>query len=107
MLCEICIKIKITDAPYPKSVENRETEVLKLTPTDVWNPIQTSTIGGKAYFMAFIDDFSSFTIIYLLSKNSEVLTNFKKFIATENFPEMLRSDRDSGDEYTNSQTENY
>lgn len=62
---------KLNDEPYQKTAEYRTTKRFQLIHADVCDPFQTPTIDGKQYFLTFIDDFSRFTIIYLIFKKKE------------------------------------
>jgi hypothetical protein len=48
---------------------------LELAFSDVWGPTPDS-VGGKKYYVSFIDDFNKFTWIYLLKFKSEVFQKF-------------------------------
>lgn len=82
---------------------------LDLIHSDICDTIQTKTIGRKKYFLTFIDDFNRFSIIYCLSKMSEVLTKLKEHIsmAKRNFSRKIQTLRsDNGGEYTSREVEN-
>ena len=71
--------------------------MLDLVHTEVCGPMQTETSSGKRYIVTFIDDFSRFTVIKLLSYKREVEKSFKEFVkmAKTTFgkkPKILRSD---------------
>lgn len=59
---------------------NRTGNVLDLVHSDVCGPMQTETPSGKRYILTFIDDFSRYTIIYLLKNKFEVFNKFKEFV---------------------------
>jgi transposase InsO family protein len=108
--CESCIKGKISEAPYPKEATFRAKQPLDLIHSDICGPMETHTIGGKSYFLTFVDDFSRFTMIYLLSKKSEVFPKFKEYIAvTHNkFGRKIKTLRsDNGGEYVNEKIEQF
>mgnify|MGYP003703203547 CR=1 FL=1 len=58
---------------------------LELMFSDVWGPAP-DFVGGRKYYVSFIDDFSKFTWVYLLKKKSEV---FKKFLDLQQLVERL------------------
>lgn len=68
---------KINKAPFPQSGAYRVTERLEGIHSNVCGPINTLTAGGGGFFNTFLDDFSRFCIIYLLSKKSD---GFKKIL---------------------------
>ena len=44
--------------------------------TDVWGPTKTASIGGKHFFVTFIDDYSRQCWIYTMKYKGEVLELF-------------------------------
>ena len=48
--------------------------------SDVCGPMPTLSMGGVAYFVTFIDDFSRKTWVYPLRRKDEVLSIFKHFV---------------------------
>lgn len=99
--CEVCLKAKQTRLPFQKS-NSKSTEVLDLIHTDVCGPMQKESPSGKKYILTLIDDFSRFTIIYLLREKSEVEEKLREYVlmVSNKFsrkPKVMRSDR--GGEY--------
>ena len=108
--CTICVQAKLTQSPYPSCTKYRATEVLSLVHTDLCGPIEVDTIGGKKYFLIFVDDFSRYTMIYLLSSKDEVASKLRDFvISTSNkFNKMVKTIRsDNGTEYVNQEVINF
>ncbi|KAG6613824.1 Transposon-encoded protein [Phytophthora cinnamomi] len=102
-LCDGCSLGKQTRVSYMKSSPNRAKQVLEVVHSDVCGPMQTSTFGGKRYFVTFIDDKSHFCVVYLMRNKSEVTAKFAEFVAlaetqTGKRVKTLRSD--NGGEYT-------
>jgi len=56
-LCEACIFLKNHRIPFVKEPW-RAKFPLELVHTDVFGPMNISSIGGNKYFLTFIDDFS-------------------------------------------------
>ena len=59
----------------------------------------TINYGGKRYFITFIDDYSRFCYVYLLSSKDEALDIFKTYkneveLHCEKFIKCLMSDQD-------------
>jgi hypothetical protein len=54
----------------------RKLKIMKSAPflsfTDVCGPIKPSTVDGKNYFVTFIDDFTHYTVVYLITYKSDV-----------------------------------
>jgi transposase InsO family protein len=72
--------------------------------------MQTESIGGRFYFLTFIDDFSRKIWIYFLIHKSETFTKFKEFKAegekqSGKYIKALRSD--GGGEYNSKEFANF
>ena len=63
--------------PFPK-VE-RNSHLLELVHSDIYEINGMLTKGGKIYFIIFIDDYSRFTYVYLLRTIDEAFGKFKEF----------------------------
>jgi hypothetical protein len=109
-VCECCIKAKMTRKPLPKGSDSTSTEVLQLIHSDLCGPMQNTTPSGNRYFMTMIDDFSRYTVLYLLNNKSEATAKIKeyvKFVQTKfkKTPQVIRSD--NGGEYVNDELSNF
>ncbi|KRX14696.1 Retrovirus-related Pol polyprotein from transposon TNT 1-94 [Trichinella nelsoni] len=96
-VCEICIKGKQTQSPFPKSQTKRRCRPLELIHTDICGPMRQNSIGGSKYFVTFIDDHSRWCETYFLKNRNEVLDAFMDFKShaenqTGNKIKTLRSD---------------
>ena len=94
----------MTRMSFPKESLNRSSAILDLVHSDLCGPMQTATPGGKKYFLTFVDDYSRYTTVYLLSHKSEALASFDKYlkIRSNKFGKtvnVLKTDR--GGEYIN------
>lgn len=104
--CIECVKGKLTKSRNKES--NRSTEPLQLIHTDICGPFANRTICGNKNFITFIDDFSRYFHIFLISEKSQAL---EKFIIFRTAAEkelgkeikVVRSDR--GGEYYGRYTE--
>jgi histone deacetylase 1/2 len=76
-VCDACQKAKSHQLPYPKSTST-SSYPLELVYSDVWGHAPDS-VGGKRYYVSFIDDYSKFTWIYLLKFKSEGFEKFHEF----------------------------
>ena len=70
--------------------------------------MNTHTPGGNKYFLTFIDDYTSYAVVYLLYSKDEVPLKLHEYIAYVNYkfgrmPKILRSD--NGTEYTGQATQ--
>ena len=100
--CEVCIRGKMARMPFPQKSLTTSKNVMDLVHTDVCGPMQTVTPGGKKYFVTFVDDYSKYTVVYLLREKSEVYTKFIEYLEMVKTifgkrPKVIRSDR--GGEY--------
>ena len=96
--------------PFKLLGEIRSTRRLELVHSDVCDPMQTESIGGKRYFVTFIDDYSRCCSIYFLKYKSEVLEKFKEFaaITTNQSGQRIRTLRtDNGGEYVSEEFTTY
>lgn len=102
--CECCMQGKAARAPFPAVTERKSTKVLDIVHTDVCGPIQTATPSGNRYVMHIIDDYSRFTVTYLMKHKSEAAQNIIDYVRwVENIfgrkPGSVRSD--GGGEFDN------
>lgn len=103
-LCEICQMGKQTHSPYRELPADRKAKnFLEIISSDVCGPITPMTFDGKSYFVTFIDQFSHFSVVYLLSHKSEVEQCFKNYLAMAEakFNRKIQALRcDNGGEYS-------
>ena len=66
--CEICIQAKVPKKPFSKL--DRNSIMLELVHFDICELNGVLTKECKRYFITFIDDFSRFTYVYLMSESS-------------------------------------
>lgn len=101
--CEVCLNGKQTRQPFGSTDNQRSSRVLELVHSDVSGPFTPGTYDCKKYFVTFIDDFSHFTVVYLLRSKDEVLECFEQYSAkvTAHFGlKIARIRCDNGGEYT-------
>ena len=78
--CVTCATGKMEKLPFPRS-ESRESQCLGLVHSDIAGPMEKESIGGKRYFITFIDDFSRKVTVYMMRNKSEAFNKFKIFQA--------------------------
>ena len=75
-----CIKGKLTTKVGNAKVD-RCTELLGVIHTDICGSFTPLTMGGQKYFITFIDDYSRYGFVELISEKSDSLEVFKAFKA--------------------------
>jgi len=79
--CAACQYGKLSRLPFQQSKDWRATQKLQLIHTDVGGPMNTSSLNGSKYYVAFIDDYSRMCWIYFMKFKAEVANIFGKFKA--------------------------
>jgi len=79
------------------TVIHRTKRILDYVHRDVWGPSKNASLGGKLYFVSFVDDYSRRNWVYTMSHKSEVLGIFVKWrrrmeLQTDKKIKILRSD---------------
>ena len=77
-ICENCLAGKTTRKPFGKRV--RAEYLLQLIHSDICGPINVKARHGASYFITFIDDFTRYDHVYLISHKSEALSCFMKYV---------------------------
>ena len=77
--CQICVTSKLTRKTCGSVT--RETKLLELFHSDLGDLKQTMTRGGKKFYVTFIDDYSTFTRVYLLRNKDEAFDMFLSYKA--------------------------
>lgn len=70
-ICGICQEAKRTRLKFT-NVRTKAERSLQIIHTDLCGPIDPQTWIKKRYFLTFKDDYTCYTIVYLLEKKSEV-----------------------------------
>ncbi|KAG9458911.1 hypothetical protein H6P81_003419 [Aristolochia fimbriata] len=103
--CVSCKLGKHTALPY-NSNDALASAPFDLIYSDVWGPASISTMGGSAYYVVFIDDFSRFVWVYLLQSRSAFYTAYVEFstmVRLSLFKSIKIFRSDSGGEYVSHQ----
>ena len=101
---------KLMRFPFPKTSENRTQDLLEILYTDVCGPMRCPSVGGKKYFVTFIDDKSRWCEVYFVKIKYEILHIFEQYkqmveTSTERKIKILQSD--NGTEYCNNQFDEF
>jgi len=104
-ICEPGVYGKVAMTPMPSARGARLTRRLQLVHSDLGGTMSEPSRGGALYFGTFTDDFSRWTDVVFLHKNSDLLAEYKKWLTkaqlhTGNKIKVLRSD--NGGEYVSS-----
>ena len=76
--CEPCLVGKATKKPFGKAC--RALGALDLIHSDICGPMNVKARNGAIYFLTFINDYSRYGYVYLLSHRHEALDVFKRFV---------------------------
>ncbi|CAN0881937.1 Retrovirus-related Pol polyprotein from transposon TNT 1-94 [Linum grandiflorum] len=79
-VCEGCIYGKMHRLPFPKTTW-RAKAPLELVHSDICGPTRTTSIGGKRYFLLFVDDYTRMMWVFFLEQKSEAFSKFLQFKA--------------------------
>lgn len=100
-ICECYVQGKMTRILFPKIsyLHTYQSIQFNWCNSDLCGPMRTISPGGKKYFLTFIDDFSRYTVTYLLTQKNEVQEKLEEYFAVvENKfgrkMQILRIDRD-------------
>ena len=99
--CEHCVLGKQTRVKFATAVHDTK-GILDYVHSDVWGPTRTASLGGKHYFVTFVDDFSRRVWVYTMKKKDDVLgifLNWKKMIETQTGRKIKYLRTDNGGEY--------
>ncbi|CAL5369179.1 unnamed protein product [Camellia sinensis] len=107
--CRGCKIPKMSALPFNKS-SSISSSHFQLVRTDVWGPSPIVTKGGSQYYVSFVDDYSRFTWMYLMTRKSDfykIYFNFHSMIRTQfsTTSKVLRSNL--GGEYYLSEFEEF
>jgi transposase InsO family protein len=78
--CESCMYGKQSRLRFPK-VALRAKILLELVYSDLCGPMHGYSLGGARYFITFIDDYSRYSIVYLLQRKCATISHFKEYKA--------------------------
>lgn len=109
-ICESCLAGKQSCKKFLDMQLPRSSRPLELVHTDVCGYMEKSTYDGNRYFVTFTDDFTHFTVVYLLKRKSDVFDRFKEYeaMATAHFGQKLSKMRcDNGREYLGKDFQDY
>lgn len=77
--CDGCVLGKAHRSNIPKLSSSRSLQILELVHSDLNGPLDRPSLGGSRYFITFVDDYSRWTVVYMMRKKSESLKYFKVY----------------------------
>ncbi|CAA0823296.1 Probable methyltransferase PMT13, partial [Striga hermonthica] len=99
--CSDCAIAKTHRLPFTQS-SHVSHHPLQLIHTDLWGPAPIKSTSGSQYYVAFIDDYSKYTLIYFLKQKSDTLTafaHFKNFVENQLNHKIKMVQSDGGTEF--------
>lgn len=104
-VCDTCQKAKQTRLKFGDARE-RATRPLQIIHTDVCGPIDPNTWDSNRYFVTFLDDYTHYTMVYLIKSKDEVPYKIKQYaerVETKWNNKISKIRCDNGREYVNTQ----
>lgn len=108
--CERCVEEKMARKPFKPHGKIRSKRPLQRVHSDVCGPMPTNSLGGKRYFVTFVDDYTRFCSVYFTRNKSEVFNKFKEFesrVSSECESSIATLRSDNGGEYLSEEFESY
>ncbi|PKU78648.1 Retrovirus-related Pol polyprotein from transposon TNT 1-94 [Dendrobium catenatum] len=107
--CASCTMSKCHKSPFNKN-NSVSHAAFDLIHSDVWGPAPVNSLDGFRYYVIFVDDFTRFSWLYLMTSKQETISKFRLFhqlIQTQfNItPKAFRSD--GGGEFTSHEFNTY
>ncbi|CAK9796153.1 Copia protein [Anthophora plagiata] len=110
-LCEACINGKQARLPFEKAKDKIHIKrPLFIVHSDVCGPITPSTINDKNYFVLFVDEFTHYCVIHLITYKSDIFSVFQDFVAKSEAHFNLKIVNlycDNGREYLSNEMKDY
>lgn len=101
--CEVCIKSKQVRNPF-STTRSRATRPLEILHIDICGPIEPTTWDEKNYILTILDDFTHYSVVYLLKHKYEATDYLKQCIEEMEAHKNGRVYKircDNGGEFTN------
>jgi len=109
-VCEVCLAGKQTRRPFQTNIKMIAKECLAVVYSDIYGPFEVPSLGGKGYFITFIDEYSRMIWLYVIKMKSEAFEVFLRFNVNVEWEsrKLLKTLRtDGGEEFTSNAFENY
>ena len=108
--CTACAQGKMPRRSFSTNQKVKNLSKMDLVHSDLCGPMQTNSFGGSRYFLVLVDDATRMTHVAFLRKKTEVLKEFKAYVAMmrQQGHGRIRALRtDNGTEYCNTAFLNY
>jgi hypothetical protein len=80
--CKPCILAKMKRESVPKEREGGHADDFgDEIHLDLWGLSRVQTLGGRIYFISFMDNWSCWTTVYLMHTKGEAFSAYKSFAA--------------------------
>lgn len=110
-LCEACINGKQSRLPFNQAKDKTYIKrPLFIVHSDVCGPITPPTIDNKNYFVLFVDQYTHYCVVYLITYKSDVFSAFKDFVAKSEAKfnlKLVNLYSDNGGEYLSTEMKSY
>ena len=77
--CVICELSKYTRTSYIPRM-HRAPSAFDLIYSDVWGPSPVTVLSQHCYYVTFIDDYTCYSLVYLMRHKSEFFCHFINFL---------------------------
>ncbi|KAI3655605.1 hypothetical protein MP638_000960, partial [Amoeboaphelidium occidentale] len=76
--CEACVQGKQTKRHFGSNTHHATRKCERII-SDVWGPSRITSMGGKHYFVSFIDEVTNYCTLHFIRSKDEVFHQFKEF----------------------------
>jgi len=108
-MCKICAKAKHARTKFDNT-RTKATRSLQILHTDLCGPFDPTTWDGNKYFITFLDDYTHYTMVYLLKSKAEAVNKIKEYVSrmeTRLEKRVVKIRCDNGKEYINDNLKNW
>jgi len=108
-LCKACVEAKHARSKF-ENTRTKATRPLQLIHTDLCGPFDPITWDGNKYFITFLDDYTHYTMVYLLKSKAEAADKIKEYVSrmeTRLDKKVAKIRCDNGREYVNDNIKNW
>lgn len=99
--CALCLMGKHKRSPFSTVVRHASAPA-ELVHSNIWGPVNITSSSGDSYFVVFTDNYTRYSLVYLMRTKSDVFKLFKKFVPwmeTQSRGHIKCLHSDNGEEY--------